>query len=164
MNFLDLLIAIPLGYLIYKGYRRGIIFEVASLTGVIGGSVIAVRLAHWFSEQVGLTGNNSLLISFFLLFVGVVLTSLFLGKLAERFVKLIHVGFLNNFAGALLGLAKGVCIIGVLLYFITFVDFQERLLKKETKEVSILYAPVEKAGSQLAGSLENYIIQRKNSL
>lgn len=164
MNFLDLLIAIPLGYLIFKGYKRGLIFEFASLSGIVIGSIIAVRMANYFSTLVGLDGKNALLISFFVLFIGVVILALFVGKLIERFVKLIHVGFVNNLSGALLGMFKGVCIIGVLLYYIAIIDMKEKVLTCDIKQSSMLYRPVVKAGSQLIGKLDEYLDYRKSMI
>lgn len=164
MNFLDFVIALPIGYLIFKGYRRGLIFEVASLVGIIIGSIAAVRMAHWFASLVGLNGDHAFLISFFVIFVGVVLLSMFLGKLVERFVKLVHVGFANNLAGAILGFAKGLCIVGVLLYFVTFIDFKEKILTCDAKQTSMLYRPVEQTGQHLVGRMEVYIQNRKNTM
>lgn len=164
MNFLDILIALPLGYLVFKGYKRGLIFELASLTGIVVGCIVAVRLANWFSLFVGLEGDSAFLVSFFVLFVGVVILAIFLGKLVERFVKLIHVGFLNNLAGALLGMAKGVCIVGVLLYYIAVIDLNEKILTCNLKQSSMLYRPVLKAGSQLVGKLDDYLDERKKEV
>lgn len=164
MNFLDLLIAIPLGYLIFKGYKRGLIFELSSLAGIVLGSIVAVRMAHWFSNLIGLDGDNAFLVSFFLLFVAVVILAMLLGKFIERFVKLIHVGFMNNLAGALLGMAKGVCIVGVLLYFIAIIDLKEKVLTCNTKQESMFYQPVVKAGSHLVGKIDYYLDQRKKEV
>lgn len=161
MNFLDLLIAIPLGYLIYKGYRKGLIFELASLLGIVFGSVLAVRFAHWFSLLIGIEGENAYLISFFIIFLFVIILSLFLAKMVERFVKLVHVGALNNIAGALFGLMKGVCIIGVLIYYIAIIDLNEEFLTRDIKEHSLLYSPVERSGNKLAGRMDFYLEQRK---
>ena len=161
MNFLDLLIAIPLGYLIYKGYRRGLIFEVASLVGVILGVFLAVHLSIWFSSFLPLHGDNALLISFFLIFIAVVVLSLFLAKLVERFVKLVHVGVLNNLAGAFFGLIKGVCIVGVLLYYVAIIDLDEKVLTRDAKESSILYHPVERTGNKLAGKISGFLNERR---
>ena len=161
MNFLDILIAIPLGYLIYKGYRRGLIFELASLLGVILGSILAVRFAHWFATILGIDGENAYLIAFFVIFLLVIILSLFLAKMVERFVKLVHVGALNNIAGAIFGLMKGVCILGVLIYYVTIIDLEEEFLTRDVKEHSLLYHPIERSGKQLAGRMDLYLEQRK---
>lgn len=161
MNFLDILIAIPLGYLIYKGYRRGLIFEMASLAGVVLGSVFAVHFANFFANLIGMGGNSAFLISFFILFVVVIVLALFLAKLVERFVKMVHAGFINNLAGALLGMLKGVCIVGVLIYYVAIIDLNEKVLTRDTKETSLLYRPVERAGKHLVGRMGYYIDQRK---
>ena len=161
MNFLDLLIAIPLGCLIFKGYKRGLIFEFASLAGIVLGSVLAVRFANWVSSLLGLNGENAVLIAFFVIFLAVIVASFFLAKLVERFVKLVHVGALNNIAGALFGLIKGVCIVGVLLYYVSIIDLNEKVLTRNAKESSILYHPVERSGKRLAGRMGMYVANRK---
>ena len=164
MNFLDLIIAIPLGYLIFKGYRRGLIFELAALVGIIIGSKLAVQGAGWLTQLIGLEGPNALLIAFFILFVAAVALAMLLAKLIERFIKLLHIGFLNNLAGAVLGLVKGVCIVGVLVYFIAIVDVHEKVLTSNTKENSMLYRPVMRTGMKLVGKMEVYINSRKAEL
>ncbi len=161
MNILDLLIAIPLGYLIFKGYKKGLVYELASLAGIIVGSLLAVRLANWFSALIGLDGEYAFLIAFFIIFVAVVVLSLFAAKLVERFVKLMHVGVLNNLAGALFGLLKGACIVGVLLYYVAVIDLNEKVLTRNAKEVSMLYRPVERTGRKLVGRMDYYVAQRK---
>ena len=161
MNFLDLLIAIPLGFLIFKGYKKGLIYELASLAGIVIGSLLAVRLANWFSALIGLDGENALLIAFFIIFIAVIILSLFAAKLVERFVKLMHVGIVNNLAGALFGLLKGACIVGVLLYYVAVIDLNEKVLTRDAKDTSILYRPVERTGRKLAGKMDYYVSLRK---
>ncbi len=164
MNFLDIVIALPLGYFIYKGYCRGIIFEVASLVGIIVGSMLAVRLSHWFADLIGLNGSSALLISFFVIFISVLLLAILLGKMVERFVKLVNVGFINNAAGAILGLCKGVCVVGVLLFFFAIVDIDEHVLTRNSKQSSMLYRPVERTGNRLVGAIGRYAAERRHRL
>lgn len=161
MNILDLIIAIPLGYLIFKGYKRGLIFELAALLSIILGSMLAVRFANWFSSLIGLEGSNAYLISFFIIFLIVIVLSLSVAKLVERFVKLMHVGIVNNLAGALLGLLKGLCIVGVLLYYVAVIDLNEKVLTRDAKQSSMLYRPVERSGQRIAGQMATYVNQRK---
>ncbi len=161
MNFFDLIIALPLGYLIFKGYKRGLIFELAAFLSIIFGSILAVRFANWFSQLVGLDGPNAYLISFFVIFLIVIVLSLMVAKLVERFVKLMHVGVVNNLAGALLGLLKGLCIVGVLLYYIAVIDLNEKVLSRDVKQSSMLYHPVERSGRWIAGQMDTYVAQRK---
>ena len=160
MNLIDLVISIPLGYIIYKGFKRGLIFELISLFGIVLGSMAAVRFSHWFADLVGI-GEEALLVAFFIIFIGVVILSLFAAKLLERFVKLVHVGALNNIAGALFGLLKGVCILGVLLYLFAVVDIKEKVLTHNAKQQSLLYHPVERSGKRLVGQIEYYVRDRK---
>ena len=56
---------------------------------------------------------------------------------------------------------KGVCIVGVLIYYVAIIDLNEKVLTRDTKETSLLYRPVERAGKQLVGRMGYYIDQRK---
>ncbi|MCR4829115.1 MAG: CvpA family protein [Bacteroidales bacterium] len=158
MNWLDLVIAVPLGYLIYKGYRKGIIFELSALVGLVLGIILSVRFANWFANIVGLTGEFAFLISFFIIFVAVIVLAQLAGRLVEKMVKLVHAGLLNNIAGALLGMVKGLCIIGVLFHFMAIVDRDEHLLSRNIKESSMLYEPVANVGTKLTGKLQTYAV------
>lgn len=161
MNLLDLFIALPFGYFIYKGFNRGLVFEVASLGGIVIGSILAVRLANTLSMLLGLQGENALLISFFIIFIIVIIASLALARMVEKGIKLVHAGTLNNIAGAVFGFAKGVCIIGVLLYSIYIFDIKGELLPKDYREKSMLFQPMKNSGKILVGKMNVYLTERQ---
>ncbi|MBQ9639455.1 MAG: CvpA family protein [Bacteroidales bacterium] len=157
MNILDLFIAVPMVYLIWKGYRRGIIFEVASLAGIVCGTWAAFRFSKLVAEWIGIKGESSILIAFFITFVAVVLLSFFLGKCVQGLVKLVKVGFLNNLLGAVVGMLKCVCIVGVLLSYLTIIDSREAVLQPHVKQQSLFYKPVMRVGTKLTVSLKAYV-------
>ena len=161
MNIFDLILAIPLGFLIWKGFRRGAIFEVTSLVGVAVGIFLGYRLCRQAMGWLGLTGDTALLIAFFVVFVAVVVLAVMLGKLIEGVIKLVKVGFLNNLLGALFGLLKGTCILSVLLFYVTVIDRREVLLTAETKQESLLYRPVTRTGDKLIGGLKTYVVTHR---
>lgn len=157
MNILDIILSIPLIYFIYKGWKRGLIFELGALAGIIAGSWAATHLSKMVAEWLKLEGENTVLVAFFITFVGVVALSFFLGKCLEGIVKLIHVGILNKIAGALLGMAKCVCILAVLLNLILMIDKHQVIIQHSTREKSLLFSPVHKTGNKLTADLRQYI-------
>ena len=56
MTILDILLAIPLGWLIFKGWKRGLVREAATLAGVVAGIWASVHLSQWVAELLGLKG------------------------------------------------------------------------------------------------------------
>lgn len=161
MNILDLILAIPLAWFTYKGFKRGLIFEVFSFAGLVAGCILAVHLSKTLSQFINADGPFAVLAAFFLIFVGVVLLSRLVGRLCEKAVKLVHMSLLNNLAGALLGILKCTVILSVLIYYVNVIDFRQKLLPQQVKEASLFYKPVDSAGNLLIGTLKAYVAQKK---
>jgi uncharacterized membrane protein required for colicin V production len=70
-------------------------------------------------------------------------------------------GILNKIFGGLLGFLKSVCIISVILYYISILDYKEMILTKSVKEKSVFYSPVEKTGNLLIGKMKDYVEEAK---
>lgn len=157
MNLLDLIMAIPLGFFIWKGYKKGAIFEIATLAGLMGGTYIAIHFSCRVAQLIELQGEYAVLIAFFITFVAVVVLSFLFGKMIEGVVKLVKVGFLNNLLGAVFSMLQCVCILSVILYYINVIDSREALLTPTAKSESALYKPVNKMGNHLIWRLKNYV-------
>ncbi len=162
MNFLDILIAIPLCYFIYKGWRRGLIFEVAALTGIIVGVWACVHFSTWVAEALDIQGDSGVLIAFFITFAAVVALAYFLGKAIEGIFKMVKLNFLNKILGSLLGMAKCLCIISVLLNFIILIDAREVILTPTAKEESVLFKPAYRIGNKMTAQLKATVIQQRD--
>ncbi len=162
MTILDIFLAIPLCFFIYKGFRKGLVYELAALAGLVLGIFAAIHFSTFVSELLGFDGSTSVLVAFFITFVAVVVLSYFVGKFADSVMKMLKLNILNKLAGATFGMLKCVCILSVLLYYITYIDFEEKLLTAETKENSILYKPVEKAGNMVIGQVKNYVEEHRS--
>ena len=138
MNVLDIILAIPLCYFIYKGWRRGFIFELAALVGIIVGCWAAIHFSTWVAEMLNLEGEGSVLLAFFITFIGVVVGAYFLGKAIEGFIKMVKADFLNKFLGALVGMVKCLCVLSILLNFILLVDHNHVIITPKVQELEIL--------------------------
>ena len=73
MTILDILLAIPLVYFIYKGWRRGIVFEITTLLGILAGCWAAAHLSTWVADALNLKGEGAVLAAFFITFMGAVI-------------------------------------------------------------------------------------------
>ena len=157
MNVLDIILAIPLCYFIYKGWRRGLIFELAALVGIIVVCWAAIHFSSWVAEQLKLEGDGALLIAFFITFLGVVVGSYFLGKAVEGFIKMVKANALNKILGALVGMAKCLCVLSILLNFVLMVDYNHIIITPKVQEESKLYKPTYKIGNKLTATLKTHL-------
>ncbi len=164
MNYLDILIAVPLCYFIYKGWRRGLIFEISALASIIIGVWACIHFSTWVAEIIGFQKDSGVLIAFLITFAAVVVLAHFLGKIIEGIFKMVRLNFANKILGALLGMAKCLCVISILLNFILLVDTHQVILTQKAKEDSVLFKPSYRIGNKLTLDLKNYISEKHATL
>lgn len=162
MTLLDILIAIPIGWLVFLGWKKGVIREAATLAGIVAGIWAAVNLSKLVASLLGLTGESAILIAFFVCFVGALVATYLLGRGIERLVKSAHFSLGNKIAGATLGMAKALCILAVVLNGVVLLDKREKIITPETRAKSVLYTPVYKTGNLLVSSLKEFIDEHRD--
>lgn len=169
MNFIDIIIVVLLIWSGYKGFRKGFIIEIASifalLLGLWGGlnfsSFLTPYLQRWFS----LNSEYTPLIAFSVIFVIILILVFLVAKLIEKLIKSVGLGLPNRLAGAVLGAAKTIIIISVLLMILNRYDVNGTLLKTETKQKSLLYKPLSELVIKVYPSALNIIgktLQKKD--
>ena len=122
MNFLDIIIVIILGYCVIRGIFRGLIKELSSLIGVLGGFYAAFTyypiLAKILSKWITNTGYLNIT-SFFIIFCGIFLIISILGIIINYLLKIAFLGWTDRICGAGFGAIKGILITSVLLLTLT---------------------------------------------
>jgi len=146
MQVIDIVILVFAGLMVILGFRKGFIISLATLVALILGIYAAVYFSHFASPLLKSTFDISSaylpVISFAVTFLAVLIAVLLVGKLIEKMVSAVGMGFLNHLAGALLGLVKSVLILSVVFYLINLADPDGHLITKKAKEESIFYKPV----------------------
>lgn len=148
MNYLDIIIIIPLLWGAYKGFSKGLITELSGLVALYLGVWGAIK----FSDFTGVKLNNLFelnseylpVISFAITFIAIVIAVHLLSKLLDKIIKSAALGIVNRIAGIVFGIAKFVIIIGVIIILINKFDKNSKFISKEKKESSILYSNIEK--------------------
>lgn len=164
MNFLDLLIVIPLIWFGYKGFRNGLVMELVSILSLIAGIYIAIRFSAWVGQQLGIKGEYAATISFIITFLAVLIVTYLLGKFIDGLVKKLSLGFLNRLGGLLIGLAKTALIAGLLIFIWNRIDKQQNILTPETRNHSLLFRPMENFSYAIWPVLDNLNTQIQNTL
>ena len=162
MNWLDLILVVPLAWFTYKGFKKGLVFELFALAGLLVGTWAAVHFSKFVAELIGIEGSGAILVAFFVTFIGVVVLSYFAGKFGNGVLKVMKLDMLNKILGALFGMLKCVCVLSVLLYYVTVVDFKGQIIGKEEKQQSLLYHPVEDTGNLIIGGVKQYVAQHRD--
>ena len=147
MNWLDIVLGIPLLWFTYKGFKNGFVIELASLAALILGIFIALHFSfyaeEYLSDHFEIGEKYLYIVSFAITFIIVAVVIFLLGKLIHKLVNIIALGFLNRLAGGIFGLLKCALVLSVILYFFIGFDQGSSILKDEVKQESFLYDYVE---------------------
>ena len=146
MNYLDIILSIPLLWGLYKGITRGIIKELASLLALVLGTYGAIH----FSEQIQptLQANTSLdhlylpIIAFATTFIVIILLVRLLGIILDKIINLVALGMLSRLLGGVFRMLKTAFIISALLLVFNTLDYQLEMIPKKQKKKSLLYKPI----------------------
>ena len=138
MNWIDILVLIPLCWYAFKGFKNGFLMEIVSLAALFLGLFVSYK----FSDLIALWITGTTLakpISFSLCFILTIVLVNLLGRIMKRALKPVLSEFLDKSLGVLFGVLKVVLVAGVLFYFIDTIDKKEMLIKHEVKEDSVAY-------------------------
>lgn len=143
MQIIDIVMLVFAGLMVILGFRNGLIISLATLVALILGIYAAVYFSHFAAELLHNTFEISStylpLISFTVTFLVVLVGVILIGKVIEKLVDVVGIGFLNHLAGALLGLIKSILILSIIFFVISIADTNQKLITPEAKEKSIFY-------------------------
>ena len=150
MCTLDIIILICFALTVVSGIWRGFIAQVVSLASVIAGIWLAFHFSEmvceWLRQYFPNVSETILNIAGFVLILLVVSLLLHLvGKLILGLFKAVDLGWLNWFLGIIFSLLNGALIIGLLLILFDTLNLKFELVKPETIDQSVLYAPIRDA-------------------
>ena len=124
MNPFDIIIIVILGYSLVRGIFRGLVKEVSSIIGVLGGFYAAftyyTMLTKFLSGLIKETAYLNIL-SFLIIFCGVLIIVGILGVIIKYLLNIAFLGWVDRIGGVGFGLVKGILIASIL--FITLTAF-----------------------------------------
>lgn len=157
MNFIDIIICIPLVWGLYKGFSRGLIVEAATLVafglGVWGGIHLSDRLCKVMQDAFGWTNPYLPIISFALVFLAIIALVFLIAKMIQRATDSIALSALNKVGGAVFGTLKFALMMSVVIFMIDAVEESYPMITVKSKEESLLYKPLGKVAPTLIPSL-----------
>lgn len=157
MNIVDIVIIIIFASSIVIGFGRGFIKEVISFLSLIAAIVLAIVFSNQFATAMTnsptvqhLIGRSSeaihasttqpasyiaIGISFFLIFIGVLLIGAILGFLLNSIFQFGGLGFGNRFFGAIFGLIRAFIFTMIIVFIIQLTSLSEEPWWKESRFV-----------------------------
>ena len=110
MNWLDVILLLPLLVGLVRGFMRGFISEVIAIVvvilGVIGARLWAPAFSEWLLRQFAWPQGACEVVAYTLIFLAIAILLSIFARLLTRFMRAIHLGWANRLLGGLFGFTK----------------------------------------------------------
>lgn len=120
MNWLDVLILLPLLVGLVRGFMRGLVSEIIAfavvILGVLGSRLWAQTFSAWLLQQFAWPAEVCDVVAYILIFLAIAIVLSILAKLLHKFLRAIHLGWANRLLGGVFGLCK----YGIIVLLIVF--------------------------------------------
>ena len=134
MNPFDVFIILVIGYSIVRGLFRGLVKEVSSIIGVLGGFYAAYSYYPMVAKLLsGIIDEQSYLniLSFLIIFCGILIIISVLGVVIKYLLNVAFLGWIDRICGLGFGLIKGVLVVTVIFIILTtFLSKGAPIIKK----------------------------------
>jgi len=120
MNWLDVLILLPLLVGLVRGLMRGLISEVIAfavvILGVLGAHFAAPSASAWLLKQFAWPKAACDVTAYTVIFLSIAVCLSIVARLLTKFLRAIHLGWANRLFGALFGVVKYGLIVLVVVF------------------------------------------------
>jgi len=118
MNPMDIGIVVVVAVFLVRGFSRGIIKELVSLAGILGGLYLslmyyktaATLIENWIPDF-----SYGKMVGFIMVFAVVLIGAALIGSMVKYLAKAVSLGGLDRMAGALFGALKGILVVTTVL-------------------------------------------------
>lgn len=158
MNYIDILLCIPLIWGLYKGFTKGLVIEAATLVafslGVWCGITFSDYIAEKMTEHFDWHSPYLPIISFAFVFLLIIAFVFLVAKMIQKMVDGVALSAINKIGGAVFGALKFALMMSVVIFMIDAIEESYPMISFKTKEESLLYRPVGKIAPTLIPALD----------
>lgn len=141
MHWIDIIAIITALFFIYKSYHEGLLTSLFRLAGLVLGIIIAANMGHlsssFFQEQFNWAVNVADIVGYIAIFILIILLAQVLGYFLRTLINAVHLGWIDQLGGILLGVLKAAIVISLLLWLIFAIPAQD--LQDDIKQNSTSY-------------------------
>ena len=158
MNYFDIVLIFVLVWSFYTGFKKGMVYMLISLLSIIIGLYAAIHFSHLMTKSLHkwlqLEAEQLLIISYIITFVIVFVFIHLIGKVLDKFLEAIALGFVNRFAGGVFSVGIKIIVLSLLFWLFDQGNQIFSIIKEETLNESVLYHPVKDLSPVILFNLE----------
>ncbi|HXP48524.1 MAG TPA: CvpA family protein [Bacteroidia bacterium] len=142
---LNIILIIPLIWGFYKGFKKGLIVELASILAIILGVFICAKFSDVVASFLGTELHSHLsslylsIVADILLFIGILILVFFLAKGIQKIAEKLFLGIANRVFGGIFGAFKWALLVSVILYFFDILNTKAGIVGTEILQQSWVY-------------------------
>ena len=142
----DIIFLVILGWAAYRGFKKGLIVQVASLFALILGIYGTIKFSYittaFLQGKLGWDSAYIHIISFILTFILIVIGVHFVGKLVDKLAQAVALGFVIRITGSVFNVLKFGLIISVILVILNSFNSKYSFLPADEIQKSKMYKPL----------------------
>ena len=146
MNILDIIILICMAAALIEGLVKGFISQAISvislLVGIWASSRFAGMVCEWLSQYISGSEQTLHIVAFAIIFIVVILILGLVGKMLEKIISFVMLGWLNRLLGTALALVKCMLILALLATAFNAINEALHLVNPETLAESKFYPTI----------------------
>lgn len=146
MNYIDVILGLLLIFSVIGGFKNGLITEIASLAALILGIWGAIHFSYITTELLikyfDLKSYYLNIISFGVTFIVIVILVHIVGNVVNNMFDSMVLGVVNKLGGMVLGLARSILFLSIVLLVFDKIDNDVQIIPEETKAKSRMYEPI----------------------
>jgi membrane protein required for colicin V production len=141
----NIILLIPLIWGFYRGFKKGLIVELASILAIILGIYACAKFSDVVANFLGTALHSdvsSLYISILadvLLFIGILIGVHFIAKAIQKLAETLLLGIPNRIFGGIFGALKWALLMSVLLYFFDILNTKADIIAEYKLQYSWMY-------------------------
>jgi membrane protein required for colicin V production len=141
----NVILVIPLIWGFYKGFRKGLIVELASILAIILGVYACSKFSDVVANFLGANLHTHLsslylsVISVAIVFIGILILVFFIAKRIQKVAEALFLGIANRILGGIFGAFKWAFLISVFLYLFDILNAKAGIVGAEVLRQSWVY-------------------------
>lgn len=146
ITIFDIIVAIPLLWAVYRGFKDGIVVQLGGIAGLLVGVYLAFRFGSAAGEKVGdwfgTDPATSSIVGFIVVVILVIVAVAILSRLLSKLFCAAGMSMLVKVGGVLLAVLKMALILGLLIYSFDWLNRTTHWVEEETLDSTVLYRPL----------------------
>ncbi len=153
MNWLDIVILIPLAFFAWQGVKNGLIMEVFTLAALVLGIWASLEFSYiaeeFLQDNFNWKSDYLHIIAFIVTFIIVVVGVNIIGRMLEKIFHAVALGGLDKIMGLLFGAVKGIILCTIVFYVFDNFEIKKGLIDKEVKSESFCYPVIKNISEEM---------------